>query len=161
MTFTELTNEQQQELHKQLMEYALSVGGINPFLQMIEDIRDAKPKALLNKTAIFHFKGGKLNWSKSIFKETLATLYSAMAKEEKDGDIIQGLPPREYKPTMNMMRTLKPVIVEVIPKDESLEGFTFKMLDSSAEKKTKFDLIFKIIFFFNIDFAKQVLNFKS
>ncbi len=161
MTFTELTNEQQQELHNQIMQYAVSIGGINPFLQMIEDIRESKPKALLNKTAIFHYKGGKLSWGKSIFKDTLAILYSAMAKEEKDGDIIQGLAPRDYKPTMNMMRTLKPVVVEVIPRDENLDGFTFQMLDSSADKKTKFDLIFKIIFFFNIDFAKQVLNFKS
>ena len=160
MNFNDLSNEQQEQLHNTLIKNANSIGGINPFLQMIEDIRNSKPKALLNKTAIFHFKGGKIIWGKTIFKDTLVTLYSAMAKEERDGDIISGLPPKEYKTTMNMMRALKPVSVEVIAKDESCEGFNFAMLDATEEKKTKVDLIFKIIFFFNIDFAKQVLNYK-
>lgn len=160
MKFNDLTNEQQEQLHISLMKNAVSVGGINPFLQMIEDIRASKPKALLNKTAIFHYKSGKMNWNKSIFKDTLALLYNAMIKEEKDGDIIAGLKPKEYKNTMNMMRTLKPVVVEVIPKDEACEGFSFHMLDSTEDKKTKIDLMFKIVFFFNIDFAKQVLNYE-
>ncbi|MCK5111003.1 MAG: hypothetical protein KAQ94_05730 [Arcobacteraceae bacterium] len=158
MNFNDLSNEQKEQLHNDLMENAVSVGGINPFLQMIEDIRTSKPKALLNKTAIFHYKTGKINWGKSIFKDTLAILYSAMAKEEKDGDIIAGLKPKEYKNTMNMMRALKPVVVEIIPKDETCKGFTFSMLDATQEKKTKVDLMFKIIFFFNIEFAKKVLS---
>jgi len=160
MTFTDLTNEKQEQLHKQLTQFSASVGGINSFLQMIEDIRSSKPKALLNKTAIFHFKGGKISWQKTIFKDTLTLLYNAMKKEEKDGDIINGLNPKEYKATMNMMRALKPVSIEVIPKDEEYEGFNFAMLDASEEKKTKIDLIFKIIFFFNISFAKEVLSYK-
>ena len=160
MKFTDLTQEQQLELHNDLMAKAVSVGGINALLQMIENIRASKPKALLNKTAIFHYKSGKISWGKSIFKDTLAILYSAMTKEEKDGDIINGLKPKEYKTTMNMMRALKPVTVEVIPKDETYDGFTFSMLDVTVEKRTKIDLTFKIIFFFNIDFAKQVLSHK-
>jgi len=160
MNFNDLSNDQQEQLHNQLLEYANNIGGINPFLQMIEDIRASKPKALLNKTAIFHFKSGKISWGKTIFKDTLTLLYSAMSKEERDGDIISGLPPKEYKATMNMMRALKPVSVEVIAKDESLDGFNFAMLDASIEKNTKVDLIFKIIFFFNINFAKEVLSYK-
>ena len=160
MNFNDLSNEQQEQLHKELMKDALNMGGINPFLQMIEDIRNSKPKALLNKAAIFHYKSGKINWSKSIFKDTLATLYSSMIKEEKDGDILNGLKPKDYKNTMNMMRALKPVTVTVIPKDEKYEGFDFPMLDATQDKKTKIDLKFKIIFFFNIEFAKKVLSYK-
>jgi len=160
MNFNDLTKEEQSNLHITLTQYANKIGGVNSFLQMIEDIRAAKPKALLNKTAIFHFKGGKISWGKTIFKDTLTLLYSAMSKEERDGDIISGLPPKEYKATMNMMRALKPVSVEVIAKDESLDGFKFAMLDASIEKNTKVDLIFKIIFFFNINFAKEVLSYK-
>ena len=161
MTFQDLTITQQEQLHKELMANAMSVGGVNAFLQMIEDIRASKPKALLNKTAIFHYKSGKINWTKSIFKETLNTLYDSIVKEEKDGDLIQGLKPNEYKKTMNMMRTLKPIVVKVIPKDESYAGFSFIMLDTSEVKKTKISLMFKIIFFFNIDFAKQILKFET
>ncbi len=159
MKFNDLTTEQQNQLHNTLIENANSIGGINSFLQMIEDIRASKPKALLNKTAIFHYKSGKINWEKTIFKDTLTMLYGSMAKEEKDGDILNGLPPKEYKATMNMMRALKPVSIKIIPKDEALDGFSFNMLDSSEDKKTKVDLLFKIIFFFNINFAKEVLSF--
>ena len=158
MTFQDLTIRQQEQLHKELMANAMSVGGVNAFLQMIEDIRASKPKALLNKTAIFHYKSGTINWTKSIFKDTLTALYDSMVKEEKDGDLIQGLKPNEYKKTMNMMRTLKPIVVKVIPKDEMYTGFSFIMLDTSEAKKTKIALVFKIIFFFNIDFAKQILK---
>ena len=160
MRFNDLETTQKEELHTTLTQYATSIGGINAFLEMIENIRESKPKALLNKTAIFHYKSGKIQWGKSIYKDTLATLYSAMVKEEKDGDIINGLAPKEYKLTMNMMRALNPVQITVIPKDEQFEGFTFDMLNSTENKKTKVDLIFKIIFFFNIDFAKEVLNYK-
>jgi hypothetical protein len=160
MNFNDLTREEQSNLHITLTQYAIKIGGVNSFLQMIEDIRVAKPKALLNKTAIFHYKNGKISWGKSIFKDTLTILYNAMAKEERDGDIIAGLNPKEYKATMNMMRTLKPIIVTILPKDENLEKFSFHMLDSKIDKKTKIDLIFKIIFFFNINFAKEVLAYK-
>jgi hypothetical protein len=159
MYFNDLPKEEKEQLHKQLLENATNIGGINHFLQMIEDIKEAKPKALLNKTAIFHYKSGKINWGKSIYKETLNILHSAMVKEERDGDIIQGSNPKDYKNTMNMMRTLKPIKLEIIPKDENYEGFTLSILDTTQEKKTKVSLVFKIIFFYNIDFAKEVLNY--
>ncbi len=160
MNFNDLTKEEQKQLHNELTANATSVGGINPFLKMIEDIKDAKPKALLNKTAIFHYNSGKLNWGKSIYKDTLNTLYTAMVKEEKDGDIIKGSNPKDYKNTMNMMRTLKPIEITIIPKDEECVGFNLSILDTTEDKKTKVSLMFKIIFFYNIDFTKKVLNYK-
>ncbi len=159
MHFNDLPTQQKEQLHKQLLVNATNIGGINQFLQMIEDIKVAKPKALLNKTAIFHYKSGKINWGKSIYKETLNILHTAMVKEEKDGDIIDGSNPKDYKNTMNMMRTLKPIELTIIPKDENYKGFTLSILDTTQEKKTKVSLVFKIIFFYNIDFAKQVLSY--
>lgn len=160
MRFNDLDLNAKKELNLQINEYANSIGGINFFLQMIEDIRAEKPNALLNKTAIFHYAKGKVTWSKSIYKDTLTQLFNAMRKEDKDGDILNGLNPKVYKETMNMMRTLKPVSIAIRTEDNS-SGFTVDILDSSEVKKTKVDLMFKIIFFYNIEFAKDALNFKA
>ena len=99
---------------------------------------------------------------KSIFKETLVSLFDAMRKEEKDGDMINGLNPKDYKATMNMMRALRPVSLEITPKNiEDANGFSVNILDASEEKKTKVTLMFKTIIFYNIDFAKEVLSYKA
>ncbi|MBU3015457.1 hypothetical protein KO488_11880 [Poseidonibacter lekithochrous] len=160
MRFNDLDLDTKKELNKQITEHANSIGGINFFLQMIEDIRNEKPNALLNKTAIFHYTKGKITWSKSIYKDTLTQLFNAMRKEDKDGDILNGLNPKVYKETMNMMRALKPVTISIRNEDSS-SGFAVDILDSSEVKKTKVDLMFKIIFFYNIEFAKDTLTFKA
>ncbi|WP_368029666.1 hypothetical protein [Arcobacter sp. s6] len=161
MNFNELTLERKNQLHDEVKQFAMSIGGTNVFLQMIEDIKKEKPHALLNKSCVFHFAKAKLNWNKQIFKDSLDQLFSAMRKEERDGDMLNGLNPKDYKETMNMMRTLKPVSIKVTPKkEEDLFGFTFSILDTSVEKKTKVSMIYKIIFFYHIDFAKDILTYK-
>ena len=162
MKFNDLNNQTKNQIHTELVNKANSIGGINFFLQMIEDIRKEKPNILTNKTASFHYTKGRITWGKSVYKETLSLLFSAMKKEEKDGDMLNGLTPKAYKETMNMMRTLKPVTINISSKDETDgHGFTINILDSSELKKTKIDLYFKIIFFYNIEFAKDALSFVS
>jgi len=162
MKFNDLNLETQKQLHMQLTQYMNSLGGMNFFLQMMEDIREEKPSSLLNKTAIYHFKQGKITWGKSIYKDTLTLLFSAIRKEEKDGDMLNNLNPKAYKETMNMMRALKPVTITISSDDiENTNTFTFNILDSSEPKKTKIDLMFKVIYFYNIEFAKDALNFKA
>lgn len=162
MNFIDLDLKTKIELHKEVMQLATSIGGINVFLQMIEDIKNEKPQALLNKSCVFHFAKAKLNWNKQIFKESLNSLFEAMRREEKDGDMLNGVNPKDYKETMNMMRTLKPITIRVTPKkEEELKGFAFSILDTSVEKQTKVSMIYKIIFFYHVDFAKDILTFKN
>ena len=161
MNYESLSNEMKIELKQNLEQYSNSVGGLNFFLSLIEDIRDTKPNPLLNKTAIYHYKKGTLNWDKAIYKDTLTILFNAMKHEEKSGDILKDLKPKDYKNTMNMMKILKPIIIKINPKDEDLDGFEFPILDTSVMKNTKISVIFKIIFFYNIDFVKQAMNFKE
>lgn len=162
MDFNQLDENIKKQLHKELLSNAMSIGSKNSFLQMLEDIKEAKPKPLLNKTAIFHFSTGKISWGKTIYKDTLTTLFSAMRKEEQDGDILEGLKPKDYKNFMNMLRALKPIELIVKPKNiEDGEGFSFSILDTSKEKKTEISLMFKIIFFYNIEFAKKALNYEE
>lgn len=161
MNFNELDLETKNQLHEELTQLATNIGGINSFLQMIEEVKKEKPHALLNKSCVFHFTKGKLNWNKQVYKDSLNNLFSAMRKEERDGDMLNGLNPKDYKETMNMMRTLKPISIRVSPKkDETLSGFAFSILDTSVEKKTKVSMIYKIIFFYHIDFAKDILTYK-
>jgi len=160
MNYDSLTDEKKIELKEKLEQYIENVGGVNFFLTLIEDIRATKPNPLLNKTAIYHYKNGTLNWEKSIYKDTLTALFNALKYEEEQGDMLKDLRPKEYKSTMNMMKILKPIVIKVNPKDESLDGFEFSILDTSIMKNTKISLIFKIIFFYNIEFAKKALNFK-
>lgn len=159
MHFNDLTIEEKTTLHTQLTKFANHVGGINPFLSVLEEIKEEKPKALLNKTAIYHSKYAKFMWGKSIFKDTLNLLYSAMINEEKNGNIFTDLSPNDYKKTMNMIRAIKPIEVTAISK-ENEEKLSFSIVDTSVEKQTKFTLLFKIFFFYNIDFAKEILNYK-
>ncbi len=162
MNFNQLDENTKKKLHEEILSNAMSIGSKNAFLQMMEDIKEAKPKPLLNKTAIFHYSSGKISWGKSIYKETLNILFSAMRKEEQDGDILEGLKPKDYKNFMNMMRALKPVELIVKPKNiEEGKGFNFSILDTSQEKKTKISLMFKIIFFYNIEFAKKALSYEA
>lgn len=159
MNFNQLEKEQKNKLHDTLSFYTEQLGGINLFLKMLEEIRESKPKALLNKTAIFHTSNAKILWGKTIFKDNLNLLYSAMINEEKNGNIFKDLVPKDYKNTMNMVRSLHSIELTIEPKDTTKESFSFMMFDTSIEKNTKIDMIFKIIFLFSIDFAKQVLAY--
>ena len=162
MNFSELDSKIKSELHEEVKGFAMSIGGTNVFLQMIEDIKKEKPHALLNKSCVFHFAKAKLNWNKQIFKDSLDQLFTAMRKEERDGDMLNGLNPKDYKETMNMMRTLKPLVITVTPKKvEEPKLFSFSILDTSIEKKTKVDLFYKMLFFYHVDFAKDVINYKK
>ena len=161
MNFNDLDLKTKKELHEEVTQLATDIGGANVFLQMIEDIKKEQPHALLNKSCVFHFSKAKLNWNKQIFKDSLTQLFSAMRKEEREGDMLNGLESKDYKETMNMMRTLKPITIRVTPKkNEELRGFAFSILDTSVEKKTKVSMIYKIIFFYHIEFAKDILAYE-
>ncbi len=162
MNFNDLDNKQKEDLNKEITSYANKIGGVNSFLQLVEYVKSAKPNPLLNKEAKASCKDVKLAWGKSIYKETYDLLFSSMQKEERDGDMIKGLNPKDYKSCMNMMRTLQPIEIRVFSaKEDEVKGFSFNILDSSENKKTKVSLLFKIIFFYNIDFAKEVLAYKN
>lgn len=162
MNFKKLEKEQQEQLHIELLTSAISMGGKNFFLQMVESVKEEEFPPLLNKNKMFSFPNAKLLWNKLIYKDTLELLIASMKKEEKDGDILSGLEPKEYRKVMNMMRTLKPIHITVKPKKaENGKGFTISILDTTENRKTKFSPIFKAIFLFNTTYSKDVLNFKS
>lgn len=161
MNFNNLDNDLKKSLHEEITAYADSIGGKNFFLQLIEHIKADRTNLVLSKTGTFHFPKGKVCFSKSIYKDTYKIVFDAIRREEKNGDMLDGINPKDYKAVMNMMRALSSTTVEVVPKEESQgEGFSFNILDTSVEKKTKFTFIFKILFFYNIEEAKKALSYE-
>ena len=161
MNFHTLDTETKIKLHKDLLSNAMSLGGKNIFLQMIEDLREREEDELISKTRVISYAKGKIKWDKSIYKDTYELLLEAIKKEEKDGNIVEGLTAKKQKNMINMLKTLNPLTFTVKPKNQNDGvGFTFKIIDSSDTEQTKIDMMFKIIFFYNIEFAKQVLRYE-
>ncbi|MGA1932590.1 hypothetical protein ACH5BF_07685 [Arcobacter sp. YIC-464] len=161
MNFKDLSLEEKKEINQLLLTYANSIGGVNFFLQLLDDIKKETNFPLLNKSNIYHFSKGKVSWNKSIYKDTKLLLHNYLKNMEKDEKYLSTVKPKEKKNIDNMMRTLKPVEVKVRSKNNSDEGFSFSIIDFTDEQNIKVSLPYKIIFFYNKDFAKQALNFKA
>jgi len=155
MKFQNLDKTTKENLHNQLTTYANNIGGKFNFLQMLEDIRSIK-QPLIKKTASLHYETGKIYWNKNIFQDKSDLLFQTMKKIEIDKDMYAGLNDYKKKKVINMLKALKPIVFEVVPNDETLEGFEFNLIDENNE----ISMIFKIIFFYNIGFAKEILNYK-
>lgn len=160
MDFNKLDNNLKEKLHNEFSTYVEVLGGKNFFLKMIEEIRAEKPNPILNKSGTFHTSKAKITLSKSMFKETFTLLFDAIRREEKTGDMLDGIDPKNYKATMNMMRTLKSVTVTIQSKDEDKKSFSFPILDISEEKKTKVTFVFKAIFFYHLNEAKKAISYE-
>lgn len=160
MDFNKLDKSIKEELNKEFTSYAEILGGKNFFLKVLEEIREQKPNPMLNKTGSFHTSKAKITLSKSMFKETFSLLFDAIRREERHGDMLDGINPKEYKATMNMMRTLKSVTITIDSKEKE-ESFSFPILDISEEKKTKVTFTFKAFFFYHLDEAKKALNYTA
>ncbi|AXX93182.1 hypothetical protein CPU12_05445 [Malaciobacter molluscorum LMG 25693] len=162
MKFKDLDEQTKEYLNTTLIDFANSLGGINFFLQLIEDIKKEKENPLLNKSSAYPYSKGRISWNKKIYKDTLVLLYETMKLEEKDSDFLQTLKPKAKKNTINMMKTLKPVLIDIKPKNElEGQGFSLNIIDSRNEEDIKISLLFKIVFFYNISFAKEVISYKK
>ena len=155
MKFKDLNKITKENLYNQLNTYAQNIGGKFNFLQILEDIRSIK-QPLIKKTASLHYETGKIYWNKNIFQDKSDLLFQTMKKIEIDGDMYSNLNDYKKKKVSNMLKALKPIIFEVVPNDETLKGFEFNLIDENNE----ISMIFKIIFFYNIGFAKEILNYK-
>ena len=161
MNFKDLSIEEKTQINELLTKYANSIGGVNFFLQLLDDIKKETSFPLFNKSNVYHFSKGKVSWNKSIYKDTKLLLHNYLKNIEKDAKYLETVKPKEKKNINNMMRTLKPVEVKVKSKNNADEGFSFSIIDFSDEKDIKVSLSYKIIFFYNKDFAKQALSFKA
>jgi len=155
MKFKDLDKTTKTHLHLELNKKATQIGGKFNFLQMLEDIRSIK-QPLLKVTNSLHYETGKISWNKSIFQDKVELLFQTMKKIEMEQNMFHNLNDYKKKKVINMLKALKPITFKVIPNDPTLEGFEFTLINEDNE----ISIIFKIIFFYNIGFAKEILNYK-
>jgi hypothetical protein len=156
MSFNKLSQEQKEVVSQEVLDIAMSMGGKNRFLGLIEAIKEEEEHPLLNKNKTFHYLGGKIAWNKTIFKDTFERLTKLIRKEEREGSLTEGLNPRETKNLLNTLKTLKPIEITITPKEG--EPFSTKIVENSNEDKSSVSMLFKILFFYNINFVKKILN---
>ncbi len=161
MHFKDLTQAQKEALHTEILSHATDLGGKNFLLQLIEDVKRTQESPLISKEKHFSFSKGFVTWNKVIFPETFDLLLTAIITQEREGDMFKGLKERDQKRVTNMLKTLKPIVLTIKPKNiKDGKGFTIPIIDSSDSEKTEISLIFKLLFFYNIDFAKKALAFQ-
>ncbi len=162
MNYKDLSLEEKTALHTEILSHATAVGGKNFLLQLIEDVKTVEEDSpLVSKDKHFSFSKGFITWNKVIYKETFDLLLTAIITEEREGDVLKGLKERDQKKVTNMLKTLKPIVITIKPKNiKEGEGFTLPIIDTSDAEKTKISLMFKILFFHNIEFAKKALAFQ-
>lgn len=160
MTFNSLDDETKIKLHEDLLSFANNIGGINFFLGLIEDIKKENNHPLLNKSGAFHYTNGRVSWGKQIYRDTFTLLQESLKREESEGNMLAGLDAKTQKQTINMMKALKPIEIKVSPKNrKDGEGFSFKIFEVENDVY-KTSLVYKTIFFYNISFAKEALNYQ-
>jgi hypothetical protein len=160
MEFYRLDNETKERINKILLETALKFGSKNNFLQLIETMRREKENPLLNKSNVYHHTNCKINWQKTIHKESLSALFYAVKKEEKDGNILQNLAPKDFKTTLNMTKALNSVEFVITPKNDTVSAFSFPLFDEVGDKDPKIGIIFKAFFFYPIEYLKKGLAYE-
>ena len=144
-------------IKNEILNYANLTSDIESFKQMLRDVKDAKPIILLNKSMKFNNKDFTISWNKPIQNDTLRILGNAIRKENKTGDMLDGVNNDDYKNTMSMMKALKPIVITVLHK-KSKKEYVFNILDTTEDKKTKITLIYKILFFYSYSYLNKVLK---
>lgn len=156
--FSNLEEEQKRIFSERLNECAKSFGGVNFFLQLLEEIRKTKPHPLGAKNCEFSFHLGSIKWNKPIFIDKIALLLKVRPNELTEGSILPSPNSRGYKSVLNLVRTLKPIKFEVKPYDaEHGKGFSFECFEVTDEETTKLDVAFDALFFCQIDLVKKAL----
>lgn len=160
MEFYKLKQEDKVRIHEKLIDISIKFGGKNNLLKMIETMRREKENPLLNQSNVYHYLACKINWQKSIHKESLSALFYAVKKEEKDGNIMQNLMPKDFKSTLNMVKALRNLEFVVTPKNDSVSGFSFSLFDEVTESDAKIGIAFKTFFFYPIEYLKKGLGYE-
>jgi hypothetical protein len=160
--FNSLSDEDKKIQHKQILEYAENFGGKNFFLNLIEAIRGSSSHPLVAENSEFNMEFGSIKWNKVIFKDKLQLLMKARVNETKQNNFLPPKDDKSFKKVLNLVRTLKPIIFTVKPKDvEDGRGFYFQAFDMIDKDTTKINPIFDIIFFCSVDNVKKALNYKA
>ena len=159
--FNNLTDEEKLHYHTLLTTAANNYGGINFFLQLLEAVREPSPHALTSRHQDFLFDLGDIRWGKTIFNDKILLIEKLRKEKNEDDNLLKNKEGKEYKKTINLIKTLSPITFSVRPaRRDDGEGFDFKAFDKVDEETTKLNPIFEALFFCSINTIKKILNYK-
>lgn len=150
-------NKVKHDLKNQLIKNAISLGGKNHFLSLIEAIRKAHPHPLMAKDASFRFKKGLIKWEKVIYKDKVNLLLALIKNNDGDKYLMSEKGNRNYKIVRNLMRTIGPIKFEVRPKNiKDGEGFIFNLIEIIDENTFRLSFMFEVLFILPINLIKKI-----
>ena len=159
--FNALSDLEKTEHHKKLLYYADNFGGKNFFLQLLEAIRETKPHPLTSGNSEFTIDLGSVSWNKVIFNDKLQLLLKARVNEAKQDNFLPLKDEKNYKKILNVVRTLKPIVFHIKPKNSEDGSLVFfQAFDVIDETTTKLNPVFDAIFFCSVETVKKILNYK-
>ena len=140
------------QIRERLNACAEALGGLGRLYGLVETILAAKPSLLRNKTASFHYEGGKVSWDKILFADKVDTLAAIVRKHDTAENLLQTASKKEQ----NALRTLFPVTITIMP--EGGEPFSFKAIDAPDADTARIDPLFELLFFASTGMIKKALK---
>ncbi len=155
--YDKIDNLKKQVLRNQLIKNAISIGGKNHFLSLIEAIRMASPHPLMARDASFRFDKGSVKWGKVIFKEKVDLLISLINDSDCNTIILHKKNNGKYKTIRNLMNTIGPIRFKVEPKNiKDGNGFTFNFVEIIDDNSCKLNFMFEVLFVLPIKLVKKI-----
>ena len=150
-----MSREIKNDLKKQLIESATSIGGKNHFLSLIEAVRMARPNPLMSKDASFSFDKGLIKWEKVIYKEKVNLLMSLVS--DNNQNLMPELGSRNYRRIKNLVRTIGPIKFKVRPKNiKNGKGFAFNCIEIIDQDTCNLNFMFEVVFLLQIQLIKKI-----
>tara|TARA_B100001094_G_C17675171_1_gene550688 strand:- start:24 stop:530 length:507 start_codon:yes stop_codon:yes gene_type:complete len=154
-----LDNSAKQDLKKSIVDCSASIGGKNRFFHLLEYIRRENPHPLTSKNSSFNFDYGIVKWGKVIYKDKVLLLKAVAGNLDNSKNLVPKKGDKKYKPTMNFLRTVGPIVFEFRPKNKKDgEGFTLKAFDVIDEDTSHLNAMFDVVFFLPINISKRIFK---
>ena len=155
--YDSIDNDVKQDLKNQLIKNAISLGGKNHFLSLIEAIRRTHPHPLMAKDASFRFDKGFIKWEKVIFKEKVNLLISLINDNDSNIILMPNKSDSNYKKIRNLIMAIGPIQFKVRPKNsKDGDGFIFNLIEIIDKDTCQLSFMFEVLFVLPIKLIKKI-----
>ncbi len=166
--FNKQDKQTKEFFHLFMKKSADTVGGVNFFLGMIDELRATKPHPLTTNKCKVESDKVQIEWNKIIFKDKLDVLQELIilhkSSQKLDFNILETQSLKKKKKILNVIKTLLPVVFTIKAKNlEDGLGFEFKIFEEVdlENEKAQLNPIFIALFFCSIEFTKKALKYRD
>ncbi len=162
INYNSTDNDIKEVFKNQLIKNAMSLGGKNRFLSLLEAIRASNPNILLSRDASFSSDKSLIKWKKVIYKDKIRLLMELIADCEINKNLMPEKNNSNYKAIKNLLRTIGPIKFEVKPKNnKDGDGFIFNFIDIVDKNTCRLTFMFEVMFILPIKLIKKIYNTPS